>query len=79
MESLDGGIEYYVNNVVQANGDHEVQRWYCPLLPYSVIRLGKFRSCREAFERDREHYYDVNGCVHRSPECHRQENKNDVR
>lgn len=63
---------YYVNDVAQANGDHEVHNPNCTFLPEVQNRtyLGVFATCQEAVDAAKEHYDQVNGCVHCCKDCH---------
>ena len=63
---------YYVNNAAQENGDHEVHSPSCSYLPEINSRtyLGVFADCHEAIDAAKEHYAQVNGCVHCCGDCH---------
>jgi len=65
---------YYVNNHVQANGDHEVHKDGCSWMPNAENRkyLGDFSSCREAVVAARKYHSQVNGCYYCSGPCHTQ-------
>ena len=68
---------YYVNDVAQPNGDHEVHREGCAwlvLIPKKTI-LGYHSNCTTAIERAKTHYKSVNGCKICSKECHTHEKK----
>lgn len=62
---------YYVNNNVQANGDHEVHRDGCSFLPVSNrTDLGFFNTCQEAVREAKKYHLQVNGCYYCSLPCH---------
>ena len=63
---------YYVNDMAQANGDHEVHTPGCSFLPELQNRtyLGVFTTCHEAVDAAKEHYAKVNGCFYCSRDCH---------
>jgi len=63
---------YYVNRNAQTNGDHEVHRDGCTVMPHPDNRLylGEFTSCRPAVVEARRHYPQSNGCYFCSRECH---------
>ena len=63
---------YYVNMNAQSNGDHEVHREVCSVLPdvTNRIYLGNFSSCKLAVVEARKHYAQVNGCYFCSRACH---------
>ena len=65
--------KYYVNKNPQANGDHEVHKESCPVLPDEENRryLGDFATCHEAVREARKIYPTADGCRICSPECHR--------
>ncbi len=64
--------KYYVNKNAQANGDHEVHREDCSWLPNSENRdyLGEFSNCKDALNKAKKDYDQVNGCYYCSNECH---------
>jgi ferredoxin len=66
--------KYYVNDRVQANGDHEVHHQDCQYLPQQQNRryLGEFSNCRPAVIAAKAYYSQVNGCGTCSTECHTQ-------
>jgi hypothetical protein len=63
---------YYVNNNAQSNGDYEVHKEDCSFMPGVNNRtdLGSFSNCREAVEKAKEFFTQVNGCYYCSRECH---------
>ena len=63
---------YYVNQVAQSNGDHEVHVSTCTYLPDSNNRLylGEFYYCRDAVIEAKKHYLKSNGCYFCSNPCH---------
>jgi hypothetical protein len=65
---------YYVNNLPQRNGDHEVHLEHCSFLPLSQNRtyLGSFSNCNDAVKEAKKHYKQVDGCYYCSKECHTQ-------
>lgn len=64
--------KYYVNKNVQANGDHEVHKEGCSMMPLSENRiyLGEFYSCTSAVAEAKKHYIKSDGCYYCSNECH---------
>lgn len=66
--------KYYVNNVAQKNGDHEVHHEDCSFLPLLHNRsyLGTFSNCKDAVKEAKKKYKQVNGCYYCSNECHTQ-------
>jgi hypothetical protein len=64
--------KYYVNNNVQANGDHEVHTGYCYYFSRMTnkIFLGEFDTCQEAVREAKKYYSQVNGCIECSKPCH---------
>lgn len=63
---------YCVNRQAQTNGDHEVHRQGCRFwpLPQNALDLGWHSDCRSAVISARQHFTQVNGCVHCSQACH---------
>lgn len=63
---------YYVNDVAQNNGDHEVHVETCRWLPSEQNRtyLGLFESCHGAVIAARSYHRQVNGCYYCSNPCH---------
>lgn len=61
---------YYVNNVAQANGDHEVHRSGCTYMPLNKAHLGEHATCRTAVVAAKVHFRQSNGCAFCSRECH---------
>ena len=63
---------YYVNTNAQDNGDHEVHREGCRVMPALANRLylGDFAGCHAAVGAAKQHYRQSNGCIHCSPDCH---------
>jgi hypothetical protein len=64
--------KYYVSEVAQDNGDHEVHEATCVYLPNSNNRklLGEFDSCQDAVRAAKSHHNQVNGCYYCSNACH---------
>jgi hypothetical protein len=62
---------YYVNNHVQANGDHEVHKDGCIYLKLAVSTkyLGNFSNCSDAVTEAKKTYSKSNGCYYCSNEC----------
>ncbi len=63
---------YYVNRRQQSNGDHEVHHENCIYLPADEnrIELGDFENCRDAVNKAKDHFDQVNGCERCSEPCH---------
>ncbi|PTE21252.1 hypothetical protein C5F48_13210 [Cereibacter changlensis JA139] len=65
--------QYYVNNNVQSNGDHEVHKVGCSFMPTANrTYLGDFHNCRSAVIEAKKHHYQVNGCFYCARDCHTQ-------
>ena len=64
---------YYVNQKPQWNGDHEVHKAGCHVLPpiQSRTYLGEHEDCHSALQSAEHFYGQVNGCSECSRECHR--------
>ncbi|HYW08658.1 MAG TPA: hypothetical protein VE913_16980 [Longimicrobium sp.] len=64
--------KYYVNNNVQANGDHEVHVAGCTFMPLEKNRtaLGEFTNCADAVRAAKGYHTQVNGCKTCSKPCH---------
>lgn len=62
---------YYVNDNVQSNGDHEVHHSTCYYLPQIVSKtyLGIFISAIDAVKKAKQYYSQSNGCAYCSPEA----------
>jgi hypothetical protein len=61
---------YYVNNIAQSTGEHEVHKDGCSFFPSDREYLGYFSSCKEAIAEARKTYSNVDGCFFCCPECH---------
>ena len=63
---------YYVNQIAQSNGDHEVHKETCFNLPAPQHRkyLGEFETCHGAVKKAKESYSTADGCKYCSPDCH---------
>ncbi len=63
---------YYVNDNVQSNGDHEVHKEGCSYMPNVSNRtyLGDFVNCYSAVIAAKKTYPRSNGCYYCSNECH---------
>lgn len=62
---------YYVNPDQDKQGDNEVHRSDCHLMPKSAEYVGEFSGCREAVATAKRKYPNADGCGRCSPECHR--------
>lgn len=62
--------KYYVNNVAQSNGDHEVHKEGCSYMPSDKKYLGRYDNCEDAVEEARLSYAQSNGCYYCSRDCH---------
>ncbi|MFL5537460.1 MAG: hypothetical protein ACJ8J0_00620 [Longimicrobiaceae bacterium] len=65
-------VNYYVNDVAQPNGDHEVHRDGCQFMPSAPNRtyLGYFELCVQAVREAKRYHRQVNGCFYCSLPCH---------
>jgi hypothetical protein len=61
---------YYVNNIAQPSGDHEVHEKGCVFMPSNRKDLGKHSDCQSAVEEAKLTYTNADGCFHCSYECH---------
>lgn len=61
---------YYVNNVAQSNGDHEVHVSGCGFMPSNKKYLGDFLSCGPAVIEAKKTYWKSNGCAWCCNPCH---------
>jgi hypothetical protein len=63
---------YYVNDIAQSNGDHEVHKDGCRWMPAPGNRtyLGDFQSCGPAVAVAKVRYPRADGCYHCCPDCH---------
>ncbi|MFA6095881.1 MAG: hypothetical protein WC767_03520 [Candidatus Paceibacterota bacterium] len=57
-------MNYYVNKESLENGDHEVHRGDCPVLPKEgkLIHLGDFLLCSSALAEAKKHFVQINAC-----------------
>ena len=62
--------EYHVNNNQQDTGEHEVHEKGCSWFPSNTTYLGTFSHCKEAVEKAKNIYSNVDGCKHYCPDCH---------
>lgn len=66
---------YYINNLSQVSGEHEVHTKDCEYLPdeENQIELGEFNNCSEAIANAKEKFpdADIDGCRHCCPDCHK--------
>jgi len=67
MEKYDS---YYVNDIAQSTGEHEVHKAGCSFFPSKHTYLGEFIHCRDAVKKARDYYDYVDGCAYCSPDCH---------
>ena len=65
-------VNYYVNDVAQPNGDHEVHRDGCQFMPAAPNRtyLGYFELCVQAVREAKRYHRQANGCFYCSLPCH---------
>lgn len=61
---------YYVNNVAQSSGEHEVHKEGCTYFPSNRTYLGYFLNCQEAIQKARTIYSNVDGCYTCARPCH---------
>lgn len=61
---------YYVNNIAQSNGDHEVHVPSCNFFPSNNTYLGEHASCVTAVAAAKKIYWQSNGCYWCSRSCH---------
>ena len=63
---------YYVSKNSQETGEHEIHTLECEYMPdpWSRLHLGDFSNCRDAIEKAKLHYDNVDGCHRCSKECH---------
>ncbi|MCF7516802.1 hypothetical protein LY624_11120 [Pseudoalteromonas sp. N1230-9] len=63
---------YYINDNAQNTGEHEVHTESCPYFNLITDRtyLGFFHSCKDAVEKAKTKYSNVDGCKHCCSLCH---------
>jgi len=63
---------YYVSTNPQVNGDHDVHKATCILMPNSENSqyLGSFENCFDAVLEAKKYFPNANGCYICSPEGH---------
>jgi hypothetical protein len=63
---------YYVHDLPQPNGDHEVHQDPCNFMPAAQNRtyLGYFDNCAQAVEEAAKYHSQVNGCYFCARPCH---------
>jgi len=61
---------YYVNDVAQPTGEHEVHKDGCYYMPSRKTYLGEFSSCHPAVEKAKQIYSNVDGGRCCCPDCH---------
>ncbi|NAS31992.1 hypothetical protein GTQ40_13485 [Flavobacteriaceae bacterium R38] len=66
--------DYYVNDNIQSNGDHEVHKENCYWLSFVLNKtyLGNHSTCHSAIKEAKKTYPQSNGCYFCSNECHTQ-------
>lgn len=62
--------QYYVNDYVQPDGQHEVHIRACPRFPSNYTYLGEFLTCEPALRAARQIYPRSNGCYRCCRACH---------
>ena len=62
--------KYYVNNVPQITGEHEVHKVGCSWFPSDRTYLGEFSDCWDAIKKAKNHFDDVDGCYYCCRKCH---------
>ena len=64
---------YYVNKNALPNGDHEVHRHSCEMLPDEKVLeyLGEYSTCQEAIKKAKKLYLAVDGCAFCCRTCHK--------
>jgi hypothetical protein len=62
--------EYFVNDVAQPTGEHEVHASGCHKMPENKTALGNFSDCQPAVQAASAIYADVDGCAICSTACH---------
>lgn len=64
-------MRFYVNKVIQSNGEQEVHQATCLFLPKEADRidLGEFNSYRKALEKAKLIYKKSNGCFFCTRSC----------
>lgn len=61
---------YYVNKNAQPTGEHEVHKSGCKWMPSEKINLGQFSNCKDAVEKAKTYYSNVDGGAHCCSSCH---------
>ena len=66
-------MKYYVNQNAQSTGEHEVHKEGCSHFPKEANAryLGAYSNCRDAINKAKELYSNVDGCAYCVPECHK--------
>ena len=66
-------MKYYVNRNAQPTGEHEVHTEFCSHQPYPYYReyLGEFSNCRDAVQKAKQIYSNVDGCYYCCYPCHK--------
>ena len=67
--------KYYVNDNAQSTGEHEVHTESCSHGPDPSNRtyLGNFTNCKDAVQKAKQHYDNVDGCYYCSELCHKKQ------
>ena len=60
---------YYVNDIAQTTGEHEIHKKDCTFFPKNNTYLGYFDTCQEAIEKAKTIYSNVDGCHYCCSEC----------
>lgn len=60
---------YVVNNVAQANGEHEVHVQGCSYFPSAATPLGFHTTCQGAVKAAQQLFSKSIGCASCAPEC----------
>ena len=66
-------VRYFVNEVAQPNGDHEVHQFGCYYLELARRKrdIGEHDTCVTAVDTAKRFYPKANGCSYCSRPCHR--------
>ncbi len=62
--------KYYVNNNAQSTGEHEVHKEGCEHMPTNGTYVGYFTNCKDAVQKAKTIYPNVDGCYFCSRPCH---------
>lgn len=63
---------FFVNDIAQPSGEHEVHKEGCSDMPSMLNRtdLGMHSNCISAVRKAKEKYANVDGCFYCSNACH---------